>query len=128
MVDLAPAQRAVERILLTDRCRLRRNPGGEEDDTLSAEPGELTLTPQTITPYYDGVCALRVESGGDGADTATVTVPLAIVPDEGDVAEIYEARDPGLVGRWFRIDQVGGGTFAVSRRCQVGEVPPWPST
>ena len=125
MVNLAPAQAAVER-LMTDRCKLYRNPGGVDDDVLNPNPGELTLDPDAeIVPYYDGICSARAAAGGSGEDASSVTVPLAVVPYEDDAIEVVESRDAAMVGRWFRVDRVMGGTFAVSRRLQVAEIAPW---
>lgn len=124
MVNLAPAQAAVLR-LMTDRCRLRRNPGGETDDVLDPNPQELTLDPGEIEPYYDGVCIARASEGGTGEDASSCTVPLSVEASAGDITEIYESRDSAMVGRWFRVEQVFGGTFAVSRRLKIAEVAPW---
>jgi hypothetical protein len=125
MVNLAPAQAAVER-LMGDRCRIRRNPGGSDDDVLNPNPGELTLDPGVeIEPYYDGICSARAAAGGTGEDASSITVPLSVVPLEDDAIEVYESRDAAMVGRWFRVDRVMGGTFAVSRRLQVAEIAPW---
>lgn len=128
MVNLAPAQRAVE-ALMTDTVRLRRNPGGNDDDVLNPNPGNLTLDAGAVEPYYDGPATIRVSQAAEnGVAGSMASVPLAVIPDEDDVIEVVTSRDPTLPGRWFRVDQVRGGTFAISRRLVISEVAPWPST
>lgn len=125
MVDLAPAQRAVEK-LMTDTGKLRRNPGGIDDDVLDPNPGNLTLSPGAVPePYYDGKCTVRVsQAAANGETDSSASFPLGVEPLEGDFLEVTASRDPALPGRWFRIDRVKGGTFAVSRKVGITEVAP----
>lgn len=124
MVNLAPAQAAVER-LMTDRVRLYRNPNGVADDTLSPDPNDLTLDPGAMGVVYDGRATVKITEAAENG--AASSLPLAVVALEDDLVEIVEARDVAIVGRWFRVDQVQGGTFAVTRRLILAEVaePTW---
>jgi len=123
MVNLGPAQASVER-LMTDRVRLYHNPGGVEDDTMAPDPGNLDLDTGPKHPYYDGPATVKISEAAE--DGAAASVPMRIVPDEGDIFETVDTRDPGAQDRWFRVDQVRGGTFAVSRRLVIVETAkPW---
>lgn len=125
MVNLAPARLAVEK-LMTDRGKLRRNPGGPDDDVLNPNPGSLELSPGGLpVPYYDGPMTIKISAAAANGETGSAaSFPIGIVPLEGDFLEVAEALDGSLVGRWFRVDEVKGGTFAVSRRVVLAEVAP----
>lgn len=124
MVNLAPAQAAVER-LMTDRVRLHRNPFGVHDDTMSPDPNDLELDPGAFGVFYDGKATVKVSEAAENG--AASSLPLAVVALEDDLVEVVESRDAAIVGRWFRVDEVRGGTFSVSRRVVLAEVaaPPW---
>lgn len=126
MVNLAPAQAAVER-LMTDTCRLYRNPGGVEDDTLAPTSEGAILDPGTVEPYYEGKCLFRVSTAAaNGVQGSGASIPLEQEPARDDFFEVVASRDPESVGRWFRVADVQGGTFAVSRKLVLAEVaPPW---
>jgi len=122
-INLGPAQLAVRR-LMTDRVRLYHNPGDIEDDTLAPDPGNLDLDPGPQVAYYDGDATIKISEAAEQG--AASSLPLDVVPDEGDYLEVVASRDAGATGRWFRIDQVRGGTFSVSRRLVLVEVAaPW---
>lgn len=127
MVNLSPAQAAVAK-LMTDVCALRRNPGGVDDDVLNPNPGSLDLGTAAPAPYYTGPCMFRVSPVDvDNGIDSSVSVPLEVDARDDDFVEILEARDTTMVGHWFRVDQVRGGTFAVSRKLVTKEVAnPWP--
>src|SRR5215207_4359377 len=108
-INLKPAQAAVER-LMTDRVRLWRNPWGVEDDTMSPDPQDLELNPGPLGLIYDGPATIKVSEVAE--DGAAGSLPLAVLAAEDDQLEIVESRDPAVVGRWFRVDQVRGGTFS----------------
>lgn len=124
MVNLAPAQAAVER-LMTDRVRLWRNPLGVHDDTMAPDPNDLTLDPGAFGVAYDGAATIKVSEAAENG--AGGSLPLAVHALEDDLIEVVECRDTTVVGRWFRVDQVRGGTYSVSRRVVLAEVakPSW---
>ena len=123
-LNLAPAQRAIER-LMTDRVRLWRNPLGHEDDTMAPDAGNLDLDTGPLEAVYDGKAIIKVSEVAE--DGAAGSLPFAVIPDENDLIEVVESRDASVVGRWFRVDQVRGGTFSVSRRMVLVETgaPSW---
>lgn len=127
MVNLAPAQRAVE-ALMTDAGELYRNPGGEDDDVLDPNPTGFTLDPSTMVQVYAGKLTFKLSAAAANGETSSMaSLPLEVEADVDDFLRLTETRDPAMDGRWFRVSEVRGGTFAVTRRLVLAEIaaPAW---
>ncbi|MGC9539985.1 DUF6093 family protein [Streptomyces sp. UG1] len=116
--------------LLDDELRLWRHVDGTSGKKLDEVTGELKPGDGTAAPLWEGPGAV-VRTGQlsfvpplDGAVAALptptayqallpLTAPPAAVDDVLSVSR--SVRDPQLVGRWFRVADVGVGTYSVVR-------------
>lgn len=133
----------VERVLFggedddtPSEVKVERNANGSTDDTFNTTTGDWTIV--GLSTVYEGKAAFRFatldrqfESGGQVIlrSEARLSFPLADVeghePAVGDFVTITaNARDPGQVGRKFRIERIFGGTFTLTRRCVMSEWVP----
>ena len=111
---------------MIDRCRIERTTG----TTVDPETGEST--PQT-TVVYAGKCrvmswAVATTSPNVGQQRTDLLrmdlhVPMSVAGVAvNDVATITASRDPDLVGKRLRIDNLAHKTDATARRFPVEEI------
>lgn len=125
--DLSTAKAAVE-ALMDDTCRITRDLAS--DDSL---PDYVTLRSSKGSgpiPFYDGRCKIKDLTNGksstrfEGKKEYAVAlyeldIPLDSAPalHRGDVVTMLTSRrDPGLVGRVFRVTEPVYKTFAIQRK------------
>lgn len=133
--DLSPAEAALNG-LMDDICVITRDTGGTEDAVLDQSTGELIdSSPEA---KYTGACLLSAprglvsrpqEEGGNyySQSNYSLSLPLKAMredptrePVKGDYVTITSSRrDPGAVGKVFRITEVITKTMAASRKCSL---------
>jgi Family of unknown function (DUF6093) len=136
-IDLARARARVSDLLFhpatADTCRITRDTGSTDDDTLHG--ATLALVPPTgdTVAVYEGPCVL-VARGPSGrtnyglateggvpewAGLYTLKLPLsAPMPAGGDTVAMLTSQDPGSVGLILRIRGPVVGTFKVTRQVE----------
>lgn len=116
---------------MLDACTIVEDAAGFSDDSFDTTTGLWTRGGGDGSLIYSGKCMIRHESAvpaGFGEQQTIeqqwiLRVPLntaGIVA--GQIARIDSSRDPSLPSREWKIDEVLGGTFAVSRRLRVSAI------
>lgn len=124
-------QRRMEKRMV-DQCRITSDPEGAGDDVLDQATGELVPPASDTSTVYEGPCVVYLRPRAERTDEqggATMTVqdyigaiPLAeTAPRIGDTFTVTDTRDPRFVNRSFRIVEVLGGTYAVTRDLRLQE-------
>lgn len=128
---LEHARPKVEATLL-DHCQITADPQAFADDTFDETTLTWTRPGGDTSLAYDDVCAIRHESGqiGEmgGADmlegvwTARILLLGSAAVVQGAVLTVTASRDPGMVGRTFKVDEIIGGTFKLTRRLRLSSI------
>lgn len=117
---------------LIDHALITLDPVGFSDDTFDTTTGLWTRPTDDQGLVYDGPCSLKnltgVVSDDDGVDTVVsewvgkIMLLSSAGVTEGAIMVVDASRDPGAVGRKFKVDEVIAGTFKVSRRLRLSSL------
>lgn len=120
------AERATVEARMLDTCRITRDTGGIDADTL--DPVTLELVPSAVAPVYEGTCSIAPyvrdenRTEGDREDTRQLwhgSVPITAGPplyaDTLEVLSVHADGDSSLVGRRFTVVRIGAHTIGVRR-------------
>ena len=122
---------------MLDECAIIRDPSGHRDDTFNRTTGVWSRPLSDFSEVYSGPCSVRADAnattrgdyneGGQQAVRRAYTgrIPLdAVDVDETCILEVTASRDPRLEGMRFKLTEVFGSTFAVSRKFALTSVAP----
>lgn len=120
------AERTTVEARMLDTCRITRDTGGIDADTLN--PTTLELVPSAVTTIYEGACSIAPyvrdenRTEGDREDTRQLwrgSIPITAGPplygDTLEVLSIHDDGDSSLVGRRFTVVRIGAHTLGVRR-------------
>jgi hypothetical protein len=128
--DLEAGRLAVE-ALFDDECIIRRDPGGDLDDTLDLSTGQLTRPVGHPKVIYTGRCKVtkqqaqtrNLAEGGRAIAAGVYSGGIPVdspMPKTGDTLTVTSSRrDPSLVKQEFRVGEVYVSTFAISRKFEL---------
>ena len=121
-LDLSAAQEVIED-LLRDAGIVWRDPQGSDDDVLDEETGIWAPPDGDLDKIYEGPLKVgHTSEEGDPKDLVSLPLSSPTIL-KGDWVQITGAyRDPELVGKWFRVQDVQWSTYAVSRKLEVQTV------
>lgn len=124
-------QRRMEHRMI-DRCRVTADPEGADDDTFDPATGVLTRPVGDTSTIYEGKSLFyrrrRVETPATQGEAAVTVqeyfgaIPLAEIGVKvGNTYTVVASADPWAIGRPFRITEVLGETYAVTRDLKLEE-------
>lgn len=135
--SLERARARVELKVLLDHCVITLDPDGFSDDSFDRATLTWTRPPDDDALIYSGPCSIRSEAAHltdeDGNDVVSSTwigkLPLldSAAVRNGAILLVDDSRDPEMIGRTFKVDQVYGGTFKVLRPLRLSSLEPSPS-
>ena len=134
-LDLTRLRPPLNELLLRDEVQLLRAPAGDPEDV----PGEITIDPVTGSvinvpsdlQVWSGLAGIRqvyrgttVEEGGRNIALTEYEIKLPgggeVEPNEADLILVLDClHDPGLVGKYLRINDVIYGTLIVFKKVRA---------